>query len=133
MTPYERIMKWCDDNDETPTSLAKRAGIEESMIRQLGRGPTKRGRQRTLSKPTAMRLAAVMGVPPELLGPPPGAKLYGRAAQKVKAIPLPRKMQTEDDIAEMLRQVLENQRKLLAAIDVKPTEKPATGRRTIRR
>lgn len=125
MTPYETIIRWCEAHEVSVTALAARAGIRESMIRQLGSGVTKKGRPRALSRMTAMKLAAVMGVPVDRLLPPPGTPLYGRAAQKVKVIPLPRQMQKEADIADMLKELLENQRKLLQAI-----EPPVAGRRT---
>lgn len=113
MSVYEFITDWCRKEGISIAELARRAGIQDNLIHQAN-GETKGGRPKTISPKTAAALAPVMRVHISQLQPPPGTRLYGRAAER-PAAPAPPAAAPEqaDEALKILRELLAIQREVL--------------------
>lgn len=111
MSVYEFIAEWCRAENITIAELARRAGIQDNLIHQAN-GVTPKGRPKTISLKTATALAPVMRVHVSQLQPPPGTRLYGRAAER-PAQPASQQGEATEEALGMLRELLDIQREIL--------------------
>lgn len=110
MSVYQFIREWCDKEGITIAELARRAGIQDNLIHQAN-GTTPKGQPKTISLKTAAAQAPVMRVHVSQLQPPPGTRLYGRAAERPLTEPQPDKK--TDEALGLLRELLDVQRQIL--------------------